>query len=69
MVPLKSSRGRDLPMAVYETVRLSKSKAHKIYVKSNSLFPGLDNGELVDLDQSRLTIQSSWKSSRGHRPG
>ena len=29
----------------------------KIYVKSNFVVPGLDNGELVDLDQSRLTIR------------
>jgi molybdopterin converting factor small subunit len=29
----------------------------KIYVKSNFVVPGLDNGELMDLDQSRLTIR------------
>ena len=29
----------------------------KIYVKSNFVVPGLDNRELVDLDQSRLTIR------------
>ena len=29
----------------------------KIYVKSNFVVPGLDNGEFADLDQSRLTIR------------
>jgi molybdopterin converting factor small subunit len=29
----------------------------KIHVKSNFAVPGLDNGEFVDLDQSRLTIR------------
>jgi molybdopterin converting factor small subunit len=29
----------------------------KIHIKSNFVVPGLDNGELVDLDQSKLTIR------------
>jgi molybdopterin converting factor small subunit len=29
----------------------------KIYVKSNFVVPGLDSGEFVDLDDSRLTIR------------
>jgi len=29
----------------------------KIHVKSNFVVPGLDNGELMDLDQSQLTIR------------
>ncbi len=29
----------------------------KIYVKSNFVVPGLENGEFVDLDRSRLTIR------------
>jgi molybdopterin converting factor small subunit len=29
----------------------------RIWVKSNFVVPGLDNGEFVDLDQSQLTIR------------
>ena len=29
----------------------------RIYVKSNFIVPGLDNGEFVNLDQSQLTIR------------
>jgi len=29
----------------------------KIYVKSNFVVPGLDNGEFVELDRSQLTLR------------
>jgi molybdopterin converting factor small subunit len=40
----------------------------KIYVKSNFVVPGLDNGEFVNLDQSRLTIREFLKELSERSP-
>ena len=38
----------------------------RIYVKSNFIVPGLDNGEFVNLDQSQLTLREflKWLSEK-----
>jgi molybdopterin converting factor small subunit len=40
----------------------------KIYVKSNFVVPGLDNGESVDLDQSQLTLREFLKELSERAP-
>ena len=40
----------------------------KIHVKSNFVVPGLDNGEFVDIDQSRLTIREFLEELSGRSP-
>ena len=40
----------------------------KIYVKSNFVVPGLDNGELVDLVQSQLTIREFLEELQERSP-
>ncbi len=40
----------------------------KIYVKSNFIVPGLDNGELVNLDQSQLTLREFLKELSERSP-
>ncbi len=40
----------------------------KIYVKSNFIVPGLDNGECVNLDQSQLTLREFLKELSERAP-
>jgi molybdopterin converting factor small subunit len=40
----------------------------KIYVKSNFIVPGLNDGESVDLDQSQLTIREFLKELSERSP-
>ena len=40
----------------------------KIYVKSNFVVPGLDNGEFVDLDKSQLTLREFLKELSERAP-